>query len=45
MNAIINTMLLLLQEVPSVLTCRHQFISVPEGGLDPRIAAYIADAG
>ena len=45
MNAIINTMLLRLQEVPVVLTCHHRFISVPEGGLDPRIAAYIADAG
>ena len=45
MNAIINTTLLHLQEVPSVLTCHHQFISVPEGGLDPRIAAYIANAG
>ena len=44
MNAIINTMLLHLQEVPGVLTCRPQFISVPEGGLDPRIAAYIANA-
>ena len=43
MNAIINTMLLHLQEVPGVLTCRPQFISVPEGGLDPRIAAYIAN--
>ena len=43
MNAIINTMLLRLQEVPSVLTCHHRFISVPEGGLDPRIAAYIAN--
>ena len=28
-----------------VLTCCHRFISVPEGELDPRIAAYIADAG
>ena len=36
-------MLLCLQEVPGVLTCRHRFISVPEGGLDPRIAAYIAN--
>lgn len=45
MNVIINTMLLHLQEVPSVLTCRHRFMSVLEGGLDPRIAAYIADAG
>ena len=45
MNAIINTMLLRLQEVPSVLTYRHRFISVPEGGLDPRIVAYIVDAG
>ena len=44
MNAIINTMLLRLQEVPVVLTCHHRFISVPEGGLDPQIAAYIADA-
>ena len=44
MNAIINTMLLHLQEVPGVLTCRPQFISVPEGGLDPRIAAYITNA-
>ena len=38
-------MLLRLQEVPSVLTYHHRFISVPEGGLDPRIAAYIADTG
>jgi len=44
-NAIINTKLLRLQEVPDVLTCCHRFISVPEGGLDPWIAAYIADAG
>jgi len=44
-NAIINTILLRLQEVPSVLTCRHRFISVPEGGLDPWISAYIVDAG
>ena len=44
MNAIINTMLLRLQEVPGVLTCCHRFISVPEGGLDPWIAAYIANA-
>ena len=43
MNAIINIMLLCLQEVPSVLTCHHRFISVPEGGLDPWIAAYIAN--
>ena len=43
MNAIINTMLLRLQEVSGVLTCRHQFISVPKGGLDPWIAAYIAN--
>ena len=28
-----------------VLTCRHRFISVPEGELEPRIVAYIADAG
>ena len=45
MNAIINTMLLRLQEVPGVLTCRPQFISVPEGGLDPRIATYITNVG
>ena len=44
MNAIINTMLLRLQEVPGVLTCRHRFISVSEGGLDPLITTYIADA-
>ena len=44
MNAIINTILICLQEVLGVLTCRHQFISVLEGGLDPRIAAYIVDA-
>ena len=43
MNAIINTMLLRLQEVPGVLTCRHRFISVPKGWLDSWIAAYIAD--
>ena len=45
MNAIINTMLLYLQEVPGVLTCLHRFRSVPEDGLDPRISAYIADVG
>ena len=44
MNAIINTMLLRLQEVLGVLTCRHRFISVLEGGLDPLITTYIADA-
>ena len=44
MNAIINTMLLRLQEVSGVLTCRHRFISVPKGGLDSWIAAYIVDA-
>ncbi|XP_075634456.1 serine/threonine-protein phosphatase 7 long form homolog [Castanea sativa] len=33
------------EEVSSVLTCRHRFISVPEGGLDPQISAYIADVG
>ena len=38
-------MLLRLQEVLGVLTCRHRFISVLEGELDPRIAAYIVDAG
>ena len=30
--------------MPGVLTCRHRFISVLEGRLDPQIAAYIADA-
>ena len=44
-NAIINTKLLRLQEVPGVLTCCHQSSGVLEGGLDPRIAAYITDAG
>jgi len=44
-NAIINTMMLHLQETPGVLTCRHRFISVPKGGLDPRMAAYITDVG
>ncbi|KAK9983893.1 hypothetical protein SO802_033418 [Lithocarpus litseifolius] len=33
------------EEVPGVLTCRHRFISVPEGGLDPQIAVYIANTG
>ena len=45
MNAIINTKLLCLQEVPNVLTCRHREKGLLEGGLDPRIAAYITDAG
>ena len=45
MNAIINTTLLRLQEVLGILTCRHQFSGVPEGGLNPRIAAYITNAG
>ena len=45
MNAIINTKLLCLQEVPGVLTCRHREKCLLEGGLDPRIAAYITDAG
>ena len=44
MNAIINTKLLCLQEVPGVLTCRHQEKGLLKGGLDPRIAAYITDA-
>ena len=43
MNAIINTKLLCLQEVPDVLTCRHQEKGLLKGGLDPRIAAYITD--
>ena len=38
-------MLLRLQEVFGVLTCRHWFVNVPKGGLDPQIAAYIVDAG
>ena len=45
---IINTKLLYLQEVPSVLICRHWEKGLFEGGLDgldPRIAAYITDAG
>ena len=33
-----------MQEVPGVLTCRHRFISVSEGGLDPLITTYITDA-
>ena len=45
MNAIINTKLLCLQEVPGVLTCRYREKDLLEGGLDPRIAAYITDAG
>ena len=45
MNAIINTKLLCLQEVPNVLTCPHREKGLLEGGLDPRIAAYITDAG
>ena len=42
-NAIINTKLLCLQEVSDVLTCRHREKGLLEGGLDPRIAAYITD--
>ena len=47
MNAIINTKLLCLQEVPGVLTCRHQEKGLLEDGavLDPRIVAYITNAG
>ena len=44
-NAIINTKLLRLQEMPGVLTCCHRSSGVLEGGLDPQIAAYITDAG
>ena len=44
MNAIINTKLLCLQEMPGVLTCHHQEKGLLKGGLDPRIAAYITDA-
>ena len=45
---IINTKLLYLQEVPGVLICRHRDKGLLEGaldGLDPRISAYITDAG
>ena len=42
---IINTKLLYLQEVPGVLTCCHREKGLFEGGLDPRIAAYITDVG
>ena len=45
MNAIINTKLLCLQEVPGVLTCCHREKGLLEGGLDPRIAIYITDVG
>ncbi|KAK9989219.1 hypothetical protein SO802_029458 [Lithocarpus litseifolius] len=31
--------------VPGVLNCRHQEKGLLEGGVDPRIAAYITDAG
>ena len=31
--------------MPGVLTCHHRFSGVPGGGLDPRVAAYIIDAG
>ena len=31
--------------MPSVLTCRHREKGLLEGGLDPRIATYITDAG
>ncbi|KAK9996471.1 hypothetical protein SO802_021157 [Lithocarpus litseifolius] len=34
-----------IKEFPSVLTCRRRFSDVLEGGLDPRVAAYIMDAG
>lgn len=45
---IINTKLLYLQGVPGLLTCRHRdkdFLHGGLDGLDPRIAAYITDAG
>ena len=45
MNAIINTKLLCLQEVLGKLTYRHREKGLLEGGLDPRISAYITDAG
>ena len=44
-NAIINTKLLCLQEVPGVLTCCYREKGLPEGGLDPQIVAYITDVG
>ena len=31
--------------MPGVLTCRHREKGLLEGGLDPRIATYITDAG
>ena len=31
--------------MPGVLTYCHRFSGVPEGGWDPRVAAYIIDAG
>ena len=31
--------------MPGVLTCRHREKGLLEGGLDPRISAYIIDAG
>ena len=31
--------------MPGVLTCRHREKGLLEGGLDPRVAAYITDAG
>ena len=42
---IINTKLLYLQGVSGLLTCCHRDKDFLEGGLDPRIAAYITDAG
>ena len=47
MNAIINTKLLCLQEVPGVLTCRHRDKGLLEDGvvLDPRIVASITNTG
>ena len=42
---IINTKLLYLQGVPGLLTCCHRDKDFLEGGLDPRIATYITDAG
>ncbi|KAL0000049.1 hypothetical protein SO802_019651 [Lithocarpus litseifolius] len=33
------------EAVPSVLNCRHREKGLLKGGVDPRIAAYITDAG
>ena len=38
-------MLFRVQVVPGVLKCRRQSYELPYGGLDPRIACYIIEAG